>query len=46
MTHVTITVLREGEEQYPILRTMDYRDKEEARADAKGIAEFLENYVI
>ena len=43
MTHVTITIKRDGDD-YPIIRTMDYKDKAEAVADAEGIAEFVANY--
>lgn len=45
MTHVTITIRREGEDEYPILRSMDYKDKAEACADVGGIMEFISNYV-
>ena len=45
MTHVTITIRREDEDEYPILRSMDYKDKAEACADVGGIMEFISNYV-
>ena len=45
MTHVTITIRQDGNEDYPIVRMMDYPNKEKAIADAPGIAEFIANYV-
>ena len=45
MNHVTITIRQEGNEEWPIVRTMDYTDKDKAIADAPGIAEFIANYV-
>lgn len=44
MTHITITIRRDGEEDYPIVRTMDYPDKAAAVADSQGIVEFITNY--
>ena len=45
MTHVTITIRIDGEDEYPILRSMDYKDKAEACADVGGIMEFIANYM-
>ena len=45
MTHVTITIRKEGEDDYPIIRSMDYPDKAAACADVQGIMEFIANYV-
>jgi hypothetical protein len=44
MTHITISILRD-KDIYPIIRTMDYKDKAEACADVGGIMEFIANYV-
>ena len=45
MTHVEITITREKDGEYPIVRKMDYNDKAEACADVGGIMEFISNYV-
>lgn len=45
MTHVTITIRIEGEDEYPILRSKDYKDKAAACADVGGIMEFISKYV-
>lgn len=45
MTHVTIVIRQQGNEDYPIIRNMEYDDKKAAEADAQGIAEFIANYV-
>lgn len=44
MTHITISILRD-EDIYPVIRTMDYKDKAAACADVGGIMEFIANYV-
>ena len=45
MTRVEITITREKDGEYPIVRNMDYKDKSEACADVVGIMEFISNYV-
>jgi len=45
MTRVEITITREKDCEYPIVRKMDYKDKAEACADVGGIMEFISNYV-
>ena len=45
MTHVTITIQQEGVDEFPIIRSMDYANKDEACADVQGILEFIANYV-
>lgn len=44
MTHVTITIRRDEDEDFPIVRKMDYPDKEAAIADKEGVFEFIVNY--
>jgi len=44
MTHVEITIKRDGEE-YEIKRKMDYKDRADACADVQGIMEFIANYI-
>lgn len=46
MTHVTITIQRDKDAEYPIVRTMDYPDKESAVKDAQGIVDFITNYSV
>ena len=43
MTHVTITITHDGD-PYEVSRRMDYKDRDEAVADAEAVAEFIKNY--
>lgn len=45
MTHVVITVRKDGEEDAPAVRSKDYKDKAEVCADVEDIMKFITNYI-
>ena len=45
MTHVVITVRKDGEEDAPAIRSKDYKDKAEVCADVEEIMKFITNYI-
>lgn len=45
MTHVVITVRKDGEEDAPAIRSKEYKDKAEVCADAEGIMKFITKYI-
>jgi hypothetical protein len=45
MTHVVITVRKDGEEDAPAIRSRDYKDKADACADVEDIMKFITNYI-
>lgn len=45
MTHVVITVRKDGDEDAPSIRAKDYKDKAEACADVENIMRFITKYI-
>ena len=45
MTHVVITIRKDGEEDAPAIRAKDYKDKAEVCADVEEIMKFITNYI-
>lgn len=45
MTHVVITVRKDGEEDAPAIRSKDYKDKSEVCADVEDIMKFITKYI-
>ena len=45
MTHVVITVRKDGEEDAPAIRSKDYKGKAEVCADVEDIMKFITNYI-
>lgn len=45
MTHVVITVRKDGEEEAPAIRSKDYKDKSDACADVENIMRFITKYI-
>lgn len=45
MTHVVITVRKDGDEDAPAIRSKDYNDKAEVCADVESIMKFITNYI-
>lgn len=45
MTHVVITIRKDGEEDAPAIRSKDYKDKAEVCADVENIMKFITNYI-
>lgn len=45
MTHVTITIRQDGNDDCPAIRKKDYPDKAAACADVQGIMEFISNHI-
>lgn len=45
MTHVVITVRKDGEEDAPAVRSKDYKDKADVCADVEDIMKFITNFI-
>lgn len=45
MTHVVITVRKDGDEDSPAIRSKDYKDKADACADVENIMRFITKYI-